>query len=687
MVPGKSTISLTAISMALGLVSGNAYAEVAQAVMTASPVTDITQVYVFGKRKQDIGVVESASEGTVSFAKFTDRPLLRPGELVEVVPGMAATQHSGNTKANQYFLRGFNLDHGTDFSVAFDGVPLNLPTHGHGQGYLDINGIIPEVIETIRYRKGPYYASMGDFSNAGGAEFETFANSTPGYIQTTLGENGYGRVLGVAGDGKRSFIAAEYDTYVGPYDNPDNLRKVSLIGRLALEGLGLSNWSLTGLAYDAHTNANDQIPQRAVDQGLITRLGALDTSDGGETSRYIASLQRHGEDGLDATLYVQRYKLALFSNFTYFLRDPVNGDQFEQADERWIYGGSVAKTWATPVLGFTLKSGADARYDDIGKVGLYYTKQRQILSTVRQDSVREYSAALYTEASRAFGPLRVTGGLRLNTIGGEVTSSDPRNSGQASDTLLTPKFTAAWRVSPEIELYADAGQGFHSNDVRGGTITVVPGTDDPVPQVDLFAKSTGGELGARYANRNFNVTVALWALHLDSELVYIGDGGDTASTDATDRTGVELLLNYNPSSRLDFNFTAAASHARYAGSPPDGDRIPNALEYVVTGGVTARLTPRLTATLTGRVLGPAPLIEDNSAPSQSTTLFNGLLDYHFDRFSVKFEVLNLFDDQGDEIQYYYTSRLQGEPDEGVDDLHFHAFEPRTLRLSLRVPFS
>ena len=679
-VPLRVLICLVFIPASGGLSS--ALAAQVEEIVVAHPDEKTTEVYVFGKRRDDIGRVESASEGMVSFAKFTDRPLMRPGELVEVVPGMAATQHSGNTKANQYFLRGFNLDHGTDFSVSFDGVPLNLRTHGHGQGYLDINGLIPEVVETIRYRKGPYYASMGDFSNAGGADFETFENSTPSYIQTTIGESGYGRLLGVFGDGKRNFLAAEYDTYRGPYDNPDNLRKISLIGRVAF-----GNWSLTGLAYDAHTNANDQIPQRAVDQGLITRLGALDTSDGGETSRYIASLQRHGDDGLDATLYVQRYKLSLYSNFTYFLRDPVNGDQFEQADERWIYGGSVTKVWPTPLLGFTVKSGAEARYDDIGKVGLYFTKQRQVLSTVRQDSVREYSAAVYTEASRAFGPVRVTGGLRLDTIGGEVSSSDPRNSGNASDTLLSPKFTAAWRVSPAIELYADAGQGFHSNDIRGGTITVIPGTNDPVPQVDLFAPSTGGELGARYSAGPFTTTAALWALHLDSELVYIGDGGDTASTDATNRTGVEFLFTYNPSPRLDFNLTAAASHARYAGSPPDGDRIPNALEYVITGGVTSRLTSRLTATLTARVLGPAPLIEDNSARSNATTLINGLLDYHFDRFSLKFEVLNLFDGKGDEIRYFYTSRLQSEPAEGVDDYHFHAFEPRTMRLSLRIPLS
>lgn len=659
----------------------------AQAADEVAAAEDPPEVYVFGKRRNDIGIATAASEGTVSFARFADRPLTRPGELVEVVPGMAATQHSGNTKANQYFLRGFNLDHGTDFTVSLDGVPLNLRSHGHGQGYLDLNGIIPEVIETIKYRKGPYYADMGDFSNAGGASFETFRNSTPSYIQTTFGENGYGRLLGVKGFGGKSFVAVELGSYRDPYDNADNQRKISVIGRFGLDGIGLNNWSLTSMAYDAHSNANDQIPQRAVDQGSISRLGAIDTSDYGETSRYIVSLQRHGEDGLDATLYAQRYTLALFSNFSYFLRDPVHGDQFEQADERWIYGGSVIKTWDAPVLGWTIRTGTEARYDDVGKVGLYFTEKRQVLSTVREDRVKQYSAAVYADATRTFGPLRVTGGVRLDTIGGSVRSDDPRNSGDASDTLLSPKFTAAWRVSEALELYADAGAGFHSNDIRGGTITVIPGTDDPAERVGLFAPSSGAELGARWSRSGLTATAALWALHLDSELVYIGDGGDTASTDGTNRTGVEFLVDYNPTSGLDFNFSASVSHARYEGSPPDGDRIPNALEYVLTGGMTARLTPRLSMTLTGRVLGPAPLIEDNSARSETTAFVNGLLDYHFDRLQLKLEVLNLFDSKGDEIRYYYTSRLPGEPAEGVDDYHFHAFEPRTVRLSIRVPLT
>lgn len=674
-------LALLLATTALASPRGSLAADVVAAeAPVATAAKDVEGVYVFGKRLEGIGTSVSASEGVVSFAKFADRPLTRPGELVEVIPGMAATQHSGNTKANQYFLRGFNLDHGTDFSVSLDGAPLNLRTHAHGQGYLDLNGVIPEVIETIRYRKGPYYADVGDFSNAGGATFQTFTHDAPSYVQATAGEHGYGRLLAVKRFGETNFLAGELDAYRGPYDHPDNFRKIDVIGRI-----GLGDWSVTGLAYAAKTNANDQIAQRAVDRGLISRLGALDPTDGARTSRFIAAAQRTKDDGWHANAYVQRYTLSIYSNFTYFLRDPVNGDQFKQLDDRWIYGGGVSRDWPEKLWGVAFRTGVEVRDDDIGKVGLFYTHQRQVLSTVRQDRVNEYSATIWSDASRSFGPVRVTAGLRLDDLGGRVRSNDPRNSGTTNQVLLSPKITAAWRVSPTIEVYADAGQGFHSNDIRGATITVTPGTNDPADKVNLISASQGGEIGARYSNGGLSTTLSLWALHLDSELVYNGDGGDTSSTNATRRVGVEFLVDYAPSSRLDFNFSAAASDARYTGHPAGGDRIPNALEYVLTGGVTARLSRHATATLTGRQLGPAPLIENNAARSRKATLFNGLLDYDFGRFAVRAEVLNILDSHDDEIRYFYTSRLQGEPTDGVDDYHFHSFEPRTVRVSVRVP--
>ena len=637
------------------------------------------QVFVWGLRQDTIGRATSASEGQVNFAEFQDRPLLRPGELVEVVPGLAVTQHSGTGKANQYFLRGFNLDHGTDFSASFDGVPLNLPSHGHGQGYLDLNAITPEFIEIVSFRKGPYFADTGDFSSAGTVGLESFTSSPRSFAEFTGGKNNFYRVLGMAQVGTASYLGAEASFSDGPWVNPENLQKINVLGRFALGG----NWSLTALAYSAQWDSTDQIPQRAADDGLIPRLGTIDPSDGGETSRYILALRNRDMNGWDAVAYVQRYELNLWSNFTYFLDDPVNGDQFEQADERWIFGGSVAKTWEAPLAGWTISTGASVRGDEIDSVGLYNTVERVRVDTVREDKVSEWAGAMWAQGERMFGPVRAVLGVRADAIGVNVSSDNALNSGDASDVLLSPKLALAWRVSEGFELYADAGRGFHSNDARGATATISPKTGDPADAVDLLAPSTGAELGFRWNAGRFTTTATAFWLHLDSELVYVGDAGETESSSASERFGGELLFTWRPIDRIDIDLSAAATRARLIDAP-GADRIPNALDYVLTGGVSALITDELIATLTFRLLGPAPLSEDGLIKSETAFTTNLLLRYQLGRFTFTGQIINLFNNADNDIQYYYASRLPGEPAEGVDDFHIHPMEPRTWRLGVRV---
>jgi hypothetical protein len=637
------------------------------------------QVYVWGLRQDSIGMATSASEGQVSFAEFQDRPLLRPGEIVEVVPGLAVTQHSGTGKANQYFLRGFNLDHGTDFSVSFDGVPLNLPSHGHGQGYLDLNAITPEFIEVISFRKGPYFADAGDFSSAGTAALESFASSPTSFAESTVGKNNFYRVLGAARVGDASYLGGEVSFADGPWVNSENLDRISVLGRFALGGI----WSLTALAYSSHWDSTDQIPLRAVEDGLIPRLGTIDPTDGGETSRYIVSLRNRDMNGWDAVAYVQRYELNLWSNFTYFLDDPVTGDQFEQADERWIFGGSVAKTWESPIAGWTVSTGAIVRGDEIDSVGLYKTVARERVNTVREDRVSEWAGALWAQGERAFGPVRAVLGLRAEAIGVNVSSDDPLNSGDASDFLVSPKLALAWRVSEGFELYTDVGRGFHSNDARGATATVSPKTGDPADPEDLLSPSTGAEVGFRWDAGTVSATATAFYLHLDSELVYVGDAGETEASAASERFGGELLFTWRPIDRIDIDLSAAATHARLLDSP-GADHIPNALEYVFTGGISALVTDDLIATLTFRLLGPAPLTEDGNVKSETAFTTNFLLRYQLGRFTFTGQIINLFNNADNDIQYFYTSRLPGEPAEGVDDFHIHSMEPRIWRLGARV---
>lgn len=526
---------------------------------------EVEAISVWGRRANDLGRATSASEGRIAYADFAVRPLLRPGELIEAVPGLAATQHSGAGKANQYFLRGFNLDHGTDLAASLDGVPLNLPSHGHGQGYLDLNLLTPEFVHDIGFKKGPYSAENGDFATAGAVAFETADHLHGDGLQAWVGENDYYRAVGSKALTDNVLIAADLSTARGAWTNPEDLRKINLLGR-ALAG----GWSITALAYDAKWNATDQIPRRAVEAGVLDRLDAVDTTDGGNTSRYIVSARRRDLlRGLDAVVYVQRYTLDLYSNFTYFLDDPVNGDQFEQVDRRWVYGGSLIKRWS---LGdaWSARTGVSARVDDIGKVGLYRTTARARRATVRQDALTEWSTAFWGEASRRFGKLDATFGLRADAMGAEVDAGDPRNAGTVSDFQLSPKLALAWRVSKTFELYADVGRGFHSNDARGAVITVDPVTGDPAERAPLLSPTDGAELGLRWKRGDLTLTAAAWALRVDSELVYVGDAGFTEASGATRRRGVELLADWRPTSRLSLTGSYAATHARFADDPAGG---------------------------------------------------------------------------------------------------------------------
>ena len=646
-----------------------------------SQAQEVEAISVWGKRANELGRAFSASEGRIAYSEFAVRPLLRPGELIEAVPGLVATQHSGAGKANQYFLRGFNLDHGTDLAASLDGVPLNLPSHGHGQGYLDLNMLTPEFVHVIAFKKGPYSAETGDFATAGAVAFETADHLHGDGVQAWAGENAYYRVVGSRALSQDVLVAADLSGARGPWSKSEDLRKVNLLGRALVRG-----WSVTALAYDARWNATDQIPRRAVEAGTLGRLDAVDETDGGETSRFIVSARRRDLlRGLDTVIYVQRYNLDLFSNFTYFLADPVNGDQFEQVDQRWVYGGAVTRRW-TLGDGWSARTGVTARIDDIGKVGLHRTTARVRRETVRQDALIQGSTAIWAEASRQFGEVDATFGLRADAMGAKVRAGEALNAGTVSDLLLSPKLAIAWRGSKRFELYANAGRGFHSNDARGAVLTVDPVTGEPAERAPLLSPSDGAELGLRWRRGALNLTAAAWALHLDSELVYVGDAGFTEASGATMRTGLEFLVDWRPTSRLDMTASYAETRARFTGHPAGGSYIPNAVSSVLSAGASWKLGQASSLSLTWRRLGAAPLMEDNSVRSRPTSLLNALLVQELGPVSLMIEVLNLADGKSDDIAYAYTSRLPSEPAAGIDDVHFHPVEPRTLRAGLKINF-
>ena len=660
---------------ALGGVLALVFAAPALSQSTGAPVAkdETVVVSVWGKRERELGKAKAASEGLVTYADYSLRPLLRPGELAEVVPGLAATQHSGEGKANQYFLRGFNLDHGTDFSISLDGVPLNLRTNAHGQGYLDINPLTPELVSSIAYRKGTYYADVGDFSAAGTAAFQSFGVLRRSFLQVQGGSYDYSRLIGALGLGGKGYVAADYTQNNGPWSVHEDLKKLSLNGHYTL-----GDWVLSGLVYSAHWNSADQIPARAVAADTLSYLGEVDPSDGGQTQRLILSARRQSADD-DTVVYVQSYRLKLWSDFTYFLDDPVNGDQFEQAERRVILGGSKSHAWD---LGpeWTLRAGADVRFDDIGRIGLYHTRARHILSTVRQDAVRQLSGGVWSSLDWTAGRWRSSLGLRLDGLQNKVAAQAAGNSGARSAALLSPKWTVAYAPADHWELYADIGRGFHSNDARGALTHVSPASGETVAPAPVYAAGTGAEIGVRYERPGLSATVTAWTLDLASELVYSGDAGDTESAAASRRRGVEVLVNASPLPWLNLDATWSATHARYV----TGDYIPNAIDYVATCGVTLKPTKKDTLDVTCRLLGPAPLTTDTSARAKASSLVNAAYVHNFGTVAATIDVLNLLDRRDNDITYYYRSRLPGEPPEGVGGYHFHPQEPRQVRFGVKV---
>lgn len=643
-----------------------------------------------------IGLASAASEGAVTARQLENRPVVRPGEVLETVPGLVISQHSGEGKANQYYLRGFNLDHGTDFAVSVAGIPVNMPTHGHGQGWSDVNFLIPELVSGIQFKKGPYYAEEGDFSTAGAANINYVSFLDRPLVRLTAGGDRFGRVLAAAsprvGAG-HLLVAAETGHNDGPWINPEGYRRLNGVVRYS-QGNTRQGFAITAMSYDARWTATDQIPRRAVDDGVIPRFGTLDGSDGGETHRRTlsAEVQQSGTSHTThAVGYAMDYGLDLFSNFTYLLNDPVNGDQFEQVDERQAYGGRIGHRRQGRWLGRSLEHriGAQVRHDQIGALGLYATRQRVRLAATREDRARQTSTGLYYSGELELTDrFRATAGVRGDLYRFAVHSDLPDNSGTATDGLVSPKFGAVFAPSRTWELYANFGYGYHSNDARGATISIDPITGQPTDAVTPLVRTRGGELGLRtIVIPKVHTTLAVWGLTLDSELVFVGDAGTTEAGRPSRRAGIEWATYYSPRPWVTVDADVSFSSARFTDGDPAGPAIPGAVRQVASIGASLSELQRFSAGVRLRYLGRRPLIEDASVASTRSMMANVNAGYRVApgaRFVI--EALNLFDAADSDIDYFYVSRLPGEPQDGIADVHTHPVQPRTIRVGMELTF-
>jgi hypothetical protein len=679
-----------------------------------------TSINVQGRADDLIGIADSATLGTVGATELRERPILRSGEVLETVPGVIITQHAGGGKANQYFLRGFNLDHGTDFAIFIDDMPLNLPSHAHGEGYSDMNTVIPELVRRVNYEKGPYYADVGDYGSAGSAHLEFFKTLPQNFVQVEGGMYGFGRfVFGAShkvGAGDLLYGGEAYHDD-GPWKHPDNYYKFNGLLTYSVGG-DSDGFSFTTRGYHGTWHSSDQISADAVP--LVGFFGTLDPTGGGRSGRY--SLQGewhrlHAESATNIMAYGFRYDLDLFSNFTYYLTDTTRGDQFEQQDKRWVAGFDARHTIFSEWAGRRVENtfGLQIRNDWINN-GLYQDQNRvrvdktdsvtgnPLPATTQADQFSDTQAGLYAENRIQWAPkFRSVAAVRGNLQYFDVTSLvTTANSGTATKLLPSPKMNLAFGPWASTEFYLQGGSSFHSNDGRGTTQTVEPVSGEnpypntPAEKIPPLIPTKGAELGMRtLVVPHLQSTLSVWYLHSASELQQSGDtGGTTASPQPSDRYGVEWANYYTALEHVAFDFDLANSKALFteideddaAPNSPGGRRVPEAVGLVISSGIIVHSYRGFSSSLRLRYFGPRDLTSDGLFRSQATALVNGEIGYRIgERWRVSAEFLNLLNRDDHDIDYAYTSRITPTASPAFTDV-FHPVEPFQLRFWLGRPF-
>jgi len=679
-----------------------------------------TTINVQGRADDLIGIADSSTQGTVGAAEIQDRPMLRSGEVLETVPGVIITQHAGGGKANQYFLRGFNLDHGTDFAIFIDDMPLNLPSHAHGEGYSDMNTVIPEFVRRVNFEKGPYYADVGNYGSAGSAHLEFFKTLPENFFRVEGGMYDYGRfVFGESqklGAGNLLYGGEAYHDD-GPWTHPDNYYKFN--GLLTYsQGGDADGFSLMARGYHGTWHSSDQIAENAVP--LVGFFGALNPTDGGHSQRYSLQGEWHRQGTNSATkitAYGFYYNLDLFSDFTYYLTDPVRGDQFEQRDRRWVAGLDAHHTIFSQWFGRRVEDtfGLQVRNDWIHN-GLYQNEDRvrvdktdsgtgnSLPATTQEDRFTDTLLGFYGENRIQWASkLRSVAALRGDVEHFEVTSLvTSANSGTASKTLPSPKISLIFGPWASTEFYAQGGSSYHSNDGRGTTLRVEPVSGDnpypntPATPIPPLIPTKGAEAGVRTAAvPHLQSTLSFWYLHSASELQQSGDtGGTTASRQPSDRYGFEFANYYTLMKNLAVDFDLANSKALFSEIDPDdaapgspgGRRVPEAVGLVIASGVAVPNFKGLMSSLRLRYFGPRDLTSDGLYRSHATALVNGEVGYRISetwRFSAEF--LNLLDRKDHDIDYAYESQIMPTVTPAFTDV-FHPVEPFQFRFWLERTF-
>ncbi len=636
----------------------------------------------------------AASDLEVTAAQLRLRPRRRPGDIVEAAPGLISVQHAGGGKANQYFLRGFDIDHGTDLLLIVDRVPVNMPSHGHGQGYADLHFLIPETLAKISVHKGPYLAAFGDFATAGALEMHVAEQLPEGQAAFSVGRFGVLRGLGIVSErvGERAGVLAAGEVYAqdGPFEHAEGLERLNLLGRVNYELSPSTVASVTWMSYAGSWNASGQIPLREVEAGRLSRFGSVDPTEGGATQRHSASVAvtSHFDDlTVDAVLYTVRYDWRLYSNFTFYLDDPSNGDQIEQTDARTVLGADVRTSLAHSNAWVNLRStiGVQSRSDEIENA-LYHDVERERLGTSASAEIAQTSAGLYVDEQARFFPwLALRAGLRVDRMQADVedrlddlTSVGNRDGGTADAMLLSPKGSMILSPLSWLDMFVNFGRGFHSNDARGATRQ----TD----ATDLLVPATGYEVGAKAELlRALTLTLAAYRLELDSEQVYVGDAGTTEASERSTRFGIEATGLWHLGRVLTADAALTLNRAEYRANEGNAGSIALAPTRTFSGGLAARAPFGSFGALRVRHVGERPATESGSVVAEGWTIVSASLGHRQGPFELRLDVENLFDTPWREVQFATESRLRTEA-APVEEIHFAPGWPLTARGTLTAYF-
>ncbi|HLT53209.1 MAG TPA: TonB-dependent receptor plug domain-containing protein [Flavobacteriaceae bacterium] len=629
---------------------------------------------------------------TIARLDLSVSPVNSSQEILRKVPGLIIGQHAGGGKAEQIFLRGFDIDHGTDISLSVDGMPVNMVSHAHGQGYSDLHFLIPETIETIDFGKGPYYGKKGDFNTAGYVDFSTKDYLKESSVSFSLGQFNTMRTLGLVNllDKKNfnnnAYVAVEYLEGDGPFESPQNFNRLNLMGKYVNYSKNNDKTTVSVSHFTSRWDASGQIPQRAVDSGLISRFGAIDDTEGGETSRSNVNVEyfKHISDNTQfkANAFYSHYDFELYSNFTFFLEDPVNGDQIKQQESRNIYGLNTQLTHDTSLgdVHTQLRGGLSFRYDDVNDVGLFKTLNRKtILSDIQYGNVDQTNVSAFVEADFEFGKLSIVPALRLEYFKFmyEDMLSDTYSLLSENKTAVNPKLNFYYTANDNLQLFLKSGIGFHSNDTR---VVVAQNGKDILP------KAYGSDLGAIWKPvPKLVINSALWYLFLEQEFVYVGDAGIVEPSGKTERYGLDFGLRYQLSDWLFFNSDMTYTHARSTEDPDGENHIPLAPDFTLTGGLSIKDLNGFSGSLNYRYLDDRPANEDNSIVAKGYFITDVNLNYNIGNLTLGVIVENLFDAEWNETQFATESRLNNEASP-VEEIHFTPGTPFFIKGSVSYRF-